>query len=259
MKIFLAIALLCALIVAENTKAQDKTNSVTILFDNYVSNPDSKSGWGFSCLVEFNSNKVLFDAGGDETIYASNVSALDVDISDISYVVFSHEHGDHIAALNYILNAGDKFEVYVPVSFSADFENRVMERKGSLNRVKSPMEFCKGIYLTGEMGDEIKEQSMILDTEKGLIIITGCSHPGIVSILNKAREILNKDIYMVIGGFHLGQYSSSSISEIIEQFRKLGVKKCGATHCTGETQIQMFRDAFGSNFIELGTGKKIEL
>ncbi len=258
MKTFLAMVLLTPLLLTVASKAQSKPNSITVLFDNYVFNPETKSGWGLSCLVDFNGNRILFDAGGDELVFASNVTALDVDLGDINSVVFSHEHGDHIAALNYILNAKDNLKVYVPASFTTKFENRVKERNGELIRVKSSLELCKGIYLTGEMGEEFKEQSMILDTDKGLIIITGCSHPGIVSILNKAKEILDKDIYMVIGGFHLGQYSSSSVKEIIEQFKKLGVKKCGASHCTGETQIQMFREAYGANFVELGTGRRIE-
>jgi 7,8-dihydropterin-6-yl-methyl-4-(beta-D-ribofuranosyl)aminobenzene 5'-phosphate synthase len=257
MKTLLTIGLFTSLIFAVSLRGQNNLNEITILFDNYVHNPDTKSGWGFSCLVSFNGSKVLFDAGGDEIVFASNVTCLEIDISDINSVVFSHEHGDHIAGLNYILASNDNLKIYVLASFSTKFEDRVKEKNGELIRVKSPLELYKGIFLTGEMGDQIKEQSMILDTDKGLVIITGCSHPGIVNILKKAKEMLNKNIHMVLGGFHLSQHSPDAVKEIIQQFKYLGVEQCGATHCTGEKQIGMFRDFFGKNFIELGTGKKI--
>ena len=61
---------------------------------------------------------------------------------------------------------------------------------------------CKNVYLTGEMGFSIKEQSLILNTPEGLIVITGCAHPGIVEIVKKAKAMLNRDIYLAIGGFH---------------------------------------------------------
>jgi 7,8-dihydropterin-6-yl-methyl-4-(beta-D-ribofuranosyl)aminobenzene 5'-phosphate synthase len=246
-----------ALALPSNLQGQSKVNEITILFDNYVDNPMTKSGWGWACLINYNNNKILFDAGGDETIFAYNLKNLEVDISNLNSVIFSHEHGDHTAGLNYVLNSNDNLKVYVPISFSGKFEELVKSKNGKLIRVSTPMEICGGVFSTGEMGIQIKEQSLILDTEKGLVIITGCSHQGIINVLQKAKEILNKNIYMVLGGFHLLQHSNNSVIDIIKEFKILGVEICGATHCTGEEQIQLFRESFGKNFKELGTGKII--
>ena len=107
------------------------------------------------------------------------------------------------------------------------------------------------------MGDQIKEQSLIVDSPKGLIIVTGCSHQGIVNIIKKTVEELDKPIYLVFGGFHLLRHSEEEIKGIISEFHKLGVEKCGPTHCTGETAIAMFKADYGENFMSIGTGKTI--
>jgi len=96
-----------------------------------------------------------------------------------------------------------------------------------------------------------------MNTKKGLIVMTGCSHPGIIEMLKRIRIDFNKNIYMVFGGFHLMQKSDKEMDEIISQMKSLGVVKCGATHCTGDKQINMFRDAFGENYFELGVGNEI--
>jgi 7,8-dihydropterin-6-yl-methyl-4-(beta-D-ribofuranosyl)aminobenzene 5'-phosphate synthase len=100
---------------------------------------------------------------------------------------------------------------------------------------------------------------LIIDTAKGLIIVTGCSHQGIVNILKRAKEILDKPIYLVFGGFHLGRKTDAEMQEIIAAFQSMKVEKCGATHCTGDAQIAMFKKAFGENFVPMGTGRVIEV
>jgi 7,8-dihydropterin-6-yl-methyl-4-(beta-D-ribofuranosyl)aminobenzene 5'-phosphate synthase len=109
------------------------------------------------------------------------------------------------------------------------------------------------------MGEEVKEQSLVIDSPRGLIVVTGCSHPGIVSILRRAKEILDKPIYLVFGGFHLAQKSEAEMREIIAAFKELKVEKCGATHCTGDRSIAMFKKAFGENFVSMGTGRIMEV
>jgi hypothetical protein len=99
------------------------------------------------------------------------------------------------------------------------------------------------------------EQSMVLDTPKGLVVITGCAHPGIVNIIQKAKQMLDKDIYFVFGGFHLLNDSDSQVMSKIGQFKSLGVRKVGASHCTGDRAIELFRQEYGKDFVPIGVGK----
>jgi 7,8-dihydropterin-6-yl-methyl-4-(beta-D-ribofuranosyl)aminobenzene 5'-phosphate synthase len=140
-----------------------------------------------------------------------------------------------------------------------EFERRVQSLKARVERVDKPMEICRHVYLTGEMGDKIREQSLILDTPLGLVVVTGCSHQGIVNVLGRAKEILDKPIHLVLGGFHLEQKSQGEMQEIIAAFKGFKVEKCGATHCTGSAQITMFKKAFGENYVSMGTGRVIDL
>jgi 7,8-dihydropterin-6-yl-methyl-4-(beta-D-ribofuranosyl)aminobenzene 5'-phosphate synthase len=109
------------------------------------------------------------------------------------------------------------------------------------------------------MGTAIHEQSLILDTPRGLVVITGCSHPGIVDIIKRARTVIQRDVYMVFGGFHLMQNSPQQLEAIIGELLQMGVQKCGATHCTGDQAIDAFRKAFGDNFLTMGVGRVITI
>jgi len=89
--------------------------------------------------------------------------------------------------------------------------------------------------------------------------MTGCAHPGIADMVKRAKNVLNKKIYLVFGGFHLMSKSENEVKEIINQFRDLGVMNVGATHCTGDGAIKLFKEAYGENFIRMGVGKKLTL
>ena len=127
------------------------------------------------------------------------------------------------------------------MSFSDEFVSSVKQANATSIEVTEPVEIIDDVYLTGEMGSDIMEQSLILRTGDGLVVITGCSHPGIVEILEKTKEILDEDIYMAFGGFHLLRHSDEETAAIIDRFQSLGVEKCGAGHCTGEEQIAAFQ------------------
>jgi 7,8-dihydropterin-6-yl-methyl-4-(beta-D-ribofuranosyl)aminobenzene 5'-phosphate synthase len=122
-----------------------------------------------------------------------------------------------------------------------------------------PRELFAHVRTTGAMGDKIIEQSLILDTPQGLVLITGCAHPGIVSILQRTQALMNKEIYLVLGGFHLLQHTDEQVKSIIDAFKSMGVRYCGATHCTGDKAIAAFREAYGDHFVELGAGRTIRL
>jgi len=243
---------------ARGPNPSDRPLRFTILYDNYLYKEGTKPDWGFSCLIEGMEKTILFDTGTQPEILMHNIEALDVDLKKVEQVVISHNHGDHTGGLPAVLERNPNVTVFFSVSFPAEFGLRVEGLKAKPQSVDKSVEICRDVYLTGEMGDEIKEQSLIIDTPKGLIIVTGCSHPGIVSILRRSREILDKPIRLVFGGFHLRNKSDAEMQEIIAAFKSLKVEKCGATHCTGDAQIAMFKKAFGENYVPMGTGRVIE-
>lgn len=108
------------------------------------------------------------------------------------------------------------------------------------------------------MGDGIREQALILDTAKGLIVITGCAHPGVVKVVTRAKQVLNRDAYLAVGGFHLKGMSASEIQAIIIMLQEMGVKKVAPSHCTGEVAMALFRQIWGDDFLEGGLGAIIE-
>ena len=121
--------------------------------------------------------------------------------------------------------------------------------------VSEPVVLDTGVYSTGELTTGvIEEQSLIIDTDDGLLIITGCSHPGIIDIVQAAQDICSRPVYQVCGGFHLLQHSAGEIQQVISELQALGVEKVGPSHCTGDLAISMFEQAYGENCIALGVG-----
>jgi 7,8-dihydropterin-6-yl-methyl-4-(beta-D-ribofuranosyl)aminobenzene 5'-phosphate synthase len=134
-----------------------------------------------------------------------------------------------------------------------------MKRAGiNTVEVTDPDRICKGVYSTGVLGSLIKEQALMISTGRGLIVITGCAHPGIVHILQAAKEIIEDKILLVMGGFHLGAMGKAQLKEIIGNFRELGVERAGPCHCTGDLARRMFKEEYGKDFLDVGVGRLVE-
>ena len=232
---------------------------ITITFDNYLSNKALTTDWGFSCLIKGPEKTILFDTGGDGSVLLSNMEKLGINAKDIDIVVLSHFHGDHYGGLTKFLEKNNDVIVYLPTSYSKDFINSARELGAKVVEVTEPEQICNGVFLTGEMGSDIIEQSMIVNTKNGMVVITGCAHPGIVSIVEKAKSIVDSDVLFVTGGFHLVRKSTSEIKDIITAFKKMGVKYAGPSHCSGDETRRLFSDAYGNNYINVGVGKVISL
>lgn len=158
------------------------------------------------------------------------------------------------------LEKNNEVTVYLPISFPEEFKERVKKSGAVLISVDKPIQICGDVYSSGELGGIwLKEQSLIVNTKKGLIIVTGCAHPGIVNIVKTAREFLNKNIYLVMGGFHLRSYSENEVKNIMKELKELEVTKVGPSHCTGGRPIELFRESWGEDFFDLGCGAIFEL
>jgi len=233
--------------------------TITIVYDNNEYDKNLKTAWGFSCLVELENKNILFDTGGDSPTLLSNMEKLKIDPKKFDMIVLSHIHGDHTGGLTGVLEINPDVTVYVPKSFSNSFKDEIKSYGATFVEVSGPTKILDGVYTTGELGTWIKEQSMIIKTDKGLVVITGCAHPGIVNIVRKAKEITKEDIYLVTGGFHLGSASDADLTQIINAFRELGVKKVGPCHCSGDRCRELFEEEYKDDFIEVGVGKIIKI
>jgi 7,8-dihydropterin-6-yl-methyl-4-(beta-D-ribofuranosyl)aminobenzene 5'-phosphate synthase len=215
---------------------EEKSVIISNVYDNTAFDPKFKTGFGFSCLIKINNKYILFDTGGDSPTLLANMETLGIKPAQIDVVILSHSHGDHTGGLQGFLEKNPDVAIYKPTSFS------------------KPTKLFENVYTTGALGTGIKEQSLVIDAAKGLIVITGCAHPGIVDIVKTAKRMLNRKIYLVLGGFHLGD-----ATEVIKEFRLLGVEKVAPCHCTGDTAVQQFKEEYEDDFIENGVGKVINI
>jgi 7,8-dihydropterin-6-yl-methyl-4-(beta-D-ribofuranosyl)aminobenzene 5'-phosphate synthase len=201
---------------------------------------------------------VLFDTGGDGATLASNMTKANLDPQEIDAVVLSHIHNDHTGGLLSLLDTGITPTVYVPTAFPASFKANVRARTG-LVEVSESIRIAPNVYTTGQVGSSIVEQALIVKISEGLVIVTGCAHPGIVNMVHRAKEVTTGEVVWVIGGFHLGGASQRQVSGIISDFRQLGVQRIAPCHCTGERARQMFSNAYGSDCTLAGVGSVISI
>ena len=120
--------------------------------------------------------------------------------------------------------------------------------------VSKSVEILPGFHTSDEFGNTIKEEALLVDTPDGLVVIVGCSHPGIVPMLRQIKASTGRPIHAVLGGFHLMQTPADEVKRMVAEFQELGVGRVGPTHCTGPDAIARFKEAYGDRFIQGGVG-----
>ena len=179
---------------------------------------------------------------------------LNIKPSSIKKVVISHIHGDHTGGLGGFLEKNSNVTVFIPSSFPESIKNMIVQKGAKFVEISTFAKISDSVYTTGQLLGPPQEQSLIIDSGKGLIVITGCAHPGIVNIVKEAKRMMKKDkVYLVVGGFHHPPISC------VKEFRKLQVEKVAPSHCTGDLVREAFRKEYKENFIEYGVGKIVEI
>lgn len=217
---------------------------LTIVYDNEAIREDLKPGWGFSCHIETNEANILFDTGWDGSVLLSNMHMLGVNPKNIDKVVLSHPHWDHIGGLPHILTINPELTVYAPKSFSEKLKAEI-SRRVTLIEVSKSTGITGECASTGELGSSIIEQSLVIKIRKGSIIVTGCAHPTLKSVLSTAQCLGN--VYGFIGGFH--EFNDYDLLKNIQV-----IAPC---HCTLHKHeiAELYPDAY----IKCGVGKIIEI
>ena len=231
--------------------------SMVITYDNNPHVEGLRTEWGFSCLVTGPARTVLFDTGGEGDVLMANMARLGLDPADVDAVVLSHEHHDHTGGLGEFLKANPNVTVYVPRSFGEGFKRTLGDRAGEVVEVKDAAAICENVYSTGEMGTSIKEQGLILRTRRGLVVMTGCAHPGIVEMVERAKSIGGDKVLLVVGGFHLVRAGEDEIANVIAGLKTLGVAYAAPCHCSGDLAREMFGREFGDRYIAVGAGRSL--
>ncbi len=239
--------------------AAESPKTIRVLYDNYVSDKACGSDWGFACLISGTEKTILFDTGAKGDLLLANFEKMKLRPADVELVVISHNHGDHTGGLLSFLKTNERTGVYLPAATPEPFMRDAKAHAVSVSVVTKPVEICKGVHVVGPLGDKIIEQALVLDTKKGLVIITGCSHPGVVAIAKKAKEHLGREIFMVLGGMHLLNHSDEDLQRVVDDLKGLGVQKVGPTHCSGEKAVAKMKKVFGDGFVRMGVGRVIEV
>jgi 7,8-dihydropterin-6-yl-methyl-4-(beta-D-ribofuranosyl)aminobenzene 5'-phosphate synthase len=233
--------------------------TLTVVYDNHPYRPSLPTAWGFSCLIEGPDKTILFDTGGDGAMLLSNMRKLGIDPAKIDIIVLSHIHGDHVGGLAGFLRSNPDVAVYLPKSFPRDFKEEVGSLGANVVEGSGPAEICTGVYSTGELGTHLPEQSLIIAMAGGSVIITGCAHPGIVRIVREARDITASAVRLVLGGVHLLGDSRRSIEKIISQLKAMNVEHVAPCHCSGDIARDLFRMAWGADYLDVGVGRVISI
>jgi 7,8-dihydropterin-6-yl-methyl-4-(beta-D-ribofuranosyl)aminobenzene 5'-phosphate synthase len=291
--LFLILAL-CFLPLTASASSPSDTNRITILYDAFGNRRGLTRDWGFAALVEYGGKRILFDTGNNADIFAHNVRALGVNLGRLDFVVVSHRHGDHTAGLNYLLRVNPHVRIYAPREgfgpFGAALPGTFYRRDSTLpdsmryfdaaapeelrfgtpwpeanfKWVDSLTEVAPGVALVSTVSQnpgtlELRELSLVLRTPRGLVVLVGCSHPGIETILKAARP-WGDHVHLVVGGLHLVNSPDTAIARVTtalhDQWR---IDQVAPGHCTGEPAFAALKRLFGARDIYAGLGTVIAI
>jgi len=280
--------------VAQVPPSDPRAPRITILYDAFGKPSALEKDWGFAALVEYEGKRILFDTGDNPDIFARNVRAKGIDLSRIDFVVMSHRHGDHMGGLEHLLGAHPGVKIYaprenfgvfgfsLPSTFYRKDESLPSEQryydgapppvmkfgsawsKANFELIEKTTEISPGIHLIAIVSDrpttlELRELSLAIDTPDGIVLLVGCSHPGIDRIVEAAAAI-DKRIRFIAGGFHLVAAKDPDIEKIVTTLRDTWkVEWVAPGHCTGEPTFAALRKAFGDRYVYAGLGTTIAL
>ena len=258
---------------------------VTTLCDNNIGHGSKNliGEHGLSFFIESDHRHILFDTGQNLAI-ANNAEVLGIDLACIDTVVLSHGHYDHSSGLKSLINCNTHFtlhahpDVFGPKLRGAgkkhkyigiSIDRQALENRGiKIQLDKDPVPLAPGVTTTGEIAlendfEEVEpefhlkngedypadtlpdDRALILETKKGLVVLLGCSHRGIVNTLNHVTQITGQNsIHAILGGLHLAKASDDKLQKIVDRLQAFGLERIGVGHCTGPRAYVALANAF---------------
>jgi 7,8-dihydropterin-6-yl-methyl-4-(beta-D-ribofuranosyl)aminobenzene 5'-phosphate synthase len=290
----LLIASMCAFPVGNSITPAEPAQRITVLYDAFGKIAAMRKDWGFAALVEVGGRRILFDTGNNPEVFAQNVAAARIDLGKLDFVVMSHRHGDHMGGLSYLLRKNPHVKIYAPQEGFGVYggqlpgsfyrkddalpqDMRYFDGKppdtlkfgaawptANITLIDKTTEVAPGVTLIAQVSDapgtkELKELSLAINTPDGIVLIVGCSHPGIESIVAEAATI-NPHIRFIAGGFHLVTAQDPAIDKVVTALHDTyKVDRIAPGHCSGEHTFSRVKQVFGDHYEYAGVGTVLQL
>ena len=268
---------------------------ITVIVDN-IASENLCGEWGLSLLVKYNGKKILVDAGGSN-LFLENMKGLGEDVAEVDYAVLSHAHYDHANGMPGFFDNNSKARLFVGENTAANcFHKKFIFKKyigipkkmpkdyaDRIEKVEGLYEITDGVYLVphstaglSSIGKREKmykkvgrkwvfddfdhEQSLVIDTDKGLLIINSCSHGGVVNIINEVKGAFpEKKIYGYIGGFHLFNKTDEEILDVATAIKETSIEYICTGHCTRGRAFKILKEQLGDRIEQMKVGLQIEI
>ena len=270
---------------------------ITVIVDNKRDKSKALgSEWGLALLIEHTGKKILLDTGGSD-LFLKNMRKLGTDVADVDCAVLSHAHCDHANGMPAFFTNNSKAKFYlrestsdncygkigflhfyagIPRRILSDYQDRIVMVSGDysiMDGVYLIPHKTEGLSFIGKKGgmyrrtpqglipdDFSHEQSLVIDTAKGLVILNSCSHSGVENIINEVHSTFpDKHIYALIGGFHLFSKPAPVIRDIARAVDMMEIDLICTGHCTKERAYRILKKELGDRLIQMKVGLCIEI
>lgn len=267
---------------------------ITVIYDAFGQDAALRKDWGYAALIEYGGRRILFDTGNDPAVLEHNARALKIDLGRLDFVVMSHRHGDHMGGLAHLLAVNPKVPIYAPKEgfgvYGADLPGSFYRKDATLpaerryydgappatlrfgaawpdadfRLIEETTRIAPGIHLIALVSDkagtrELRELSLALETGNGLVLVVGCSHPGLDRIVAAAVAI-DPRVHLIAGGFHHVTADDAAIAALGRLLHdRYRVAYLAPGHCTGEPTFSALAQVYGEHYLYAGLGSRLRI